>query len=412
MEDAGYPKYRWFILVSLCIVQATAVMALVSPVTIIGEISRTIGVDMGMTTQIIMVAVNIFVGISAFFGGGIIDRLGAYKVWAGCSVLFIAGTLFIPVIGHTVPGILAVRLIQGFGAGPIMATAPLVAAQWFPPKERGIVIGFQGALVSIGAITSMTFVPFVFQKTGNWQTALAWLNIFFVITLILSIIVAVGPEPPVKEVMRHPELSEFDIKKAYKLPATWAALSASLWFNWVVGIFRDVLTNYLSVDPPVGVGLGPLKAGSAMSGVNLAFFIAAVSSGVILEKVFRGKARFPVMLGFIIPAFLWFSIRFSFIYSNTITLIVCMVVGAFGVALTSPLILTFFAKNYPEGIMGKLGGQITTINIAGTLIGEGVGSYALSVTGCYDIAINLVGAGAFMGFLSAFFLKEPKGFPK
>lgn len=415
MEEIVYPKYRWFILVCLCVVQATAVMVLISPNTIIEPISRTIGIDMGTTTQITMVVINIFIGVSAFLGGGIVDRLGAYRVWVGCSILFIIGSLLVPVIGNTVWGMLVIRLIQGFGAGPIMATSALVAAQWFPPEERGIVIGFQGATVSLGAITSLNLIPFIFVKTGSWQAALAWLTVFLAITLILSLIIVLGPEPPVKDAaLRHvaPQACESDIKKAYKLSATWAAILCSLWFSWSVRVINDVITNYLAVEPPVGAGLGPAGAGGVMSGVNAVFTVAAIASGFILEKVFRGRLRALVLLGFILPSVLWFSIKFPAVYSNIFILSGCMWVGAFGLALTSPLILTFFAKNYPEGIMGKLGGLIIVFNITGTLVGTSAGSFALTLTGRYDIAIYLVGAGSFLGFLSAWLVKEPKVFAK
>ena len=413
MEEVIYPKYRWFILVTLCIVQATAVMALVCPTTMIGEISRTMGLDMGVITQITMVAVQIIIGISAFFGGGAVDHFGAYRVWTGCSILFIIGSLLVPVIGNTMWGMLLIRLIQGFGAGPIMATSPLVAAQWFPPRERGIIIGFQGAAVSAGAIVSLNFVPFVFQRTGSWQAALSWLVVFFVITLILSLIVVLGPKPPEKNVTLHPDISgvkKGDIIKAFRLPATWSALFCGLWFSWVVRIFNDVITNYLAVDPPVGAGLGPAGAGGMMSGVNAVFIITALASGFILEKVFRGRLKALVLLGFILSAVLWFSIKFPAVYSNILILSACMWLGAFGIALTSPLIMTFISKSYPEGIMGKLGGLMIVFNQAGIFIGIAAGSLALSITGSYDVAIYLVGAGSFLGFLSAFLLKEPKIF--
>jgi len=413
MEDSIYTRYRWFILVSLCVVQAVAVMALVCPATIIGEIAGTMGIDMGMVTQITMVVVQIFIGVSAFLGGWIVDRLGAYRVWAGCAILLIIGTLLIPAIGNSVWGMLIVRLLHGFGAGAVMTTAPVVAAQWFPSRERGIVIGFQGATVPMGAITSLNFVPLMFRITGSWQLAMASLVVFFTLLLILSLVVALGPKPPVKEACQppdHPCTGVRDIGAAFKLPATWAALLCGLWFSWVVRIFNDVITNYLAVAPPVGAGLGPAGAGGMMSGVNVVFTVTAIASGFILEKVCRGRLRGLVILGFILAAVFWFSIKFPSVYSNVTILSASMFIGAFGIALTSPLITTFFAKNYPEEIMGKLGGLMVVFNQAGIFVGIASGSLALSLTERYDGVIYLMSAGAFMGFLSALLLREPKVF--
>jgi len=294
-----------------------------------------------------------------------------------------------------------------------MATAPLVAAQWFPPQERGIIIGVQGATVSIGAIISFNFVPFVFRKTGSWQEAMAWLSAFLMIALIISLIVVFGPRPPKKDIPQpsdSSQVSDSDIKKAYRLPATWAAILCSMSFSWVVRLINDVITNYLVVDPPVGVGLGPTGAGGILSGVNAVFTITAIASGFILEKIFRGRLKALVLLGFILPTVLLLSIKFPVVYSNVFMLSACMWIGAFGIALTSPLIITFFAKNYPEGIMGKLGGLLIVFNQVGIFVGIAAGSLALSITGRYDGPIYLVGAGAFIGFLSAFLLKEPDVF--
>jgi len=415
MEEISYPRYRWFILLSMCVVQATVVIVLVCPATLIGEISKTMGIDMGMTTQITMVIINIFIGISAFLGGRIIDRFGAYNVWAGCSSLLIIGALLVPVMGDAVVGMLFIRLIHGVGAGPIMATAPLVAAQWFPPKERAIVIGFQGATVAAGAIVSLNFVPFMFRATGSWQAALAWPAVFAIPALILSLIVILGPKPPFEGFESHPDNTDADtgyLQKAYRIPATWAAVFCSLCFSWVVRIMNDLITNYLAVAPPVGAGLGPGGAGGVMSGVNAVFTLAALMSGFMLEKIFKGRISGMASSGFILSAVLWSSIKLPGVYSDIFILSSFLWVGAFGIAVTSPLVMTFFAKNYPQGIMGKLGGLIILFNQIGTFAGTAVGSLALSITGRYDIVIYILGAGAFMGFLSASLLKEPKAFSR
>ena len=418
MSEIAYPKYRYFVVITLCIAQAVVTMILAAPATIIGEMSKTMGLSMGETTALVMVAVNVFVALSAFLGGTLVDKLGAYRVWAACSCLLLIGALLVPLIGNSFLGMLFIRFLQGFGAGPIMATPPLVVAQWSPPQERGIIIGIQGAVVSGGAAISLTFVPFVFQKTGSWQAAMAWVSVFCFLALVLSLIVPLGPKPPVvRKADACPGHTEIEVcsdgtKKAMLLPATWAAALCCFFFSWSGRVFYDMIPNYLAVDPPVGVGLGPLKAGEIMSGLNVIFAVASILSGIILEKVFKGRVKGLVMIGFMMPSLLWFFIKYPVVFSDTLILSSFIWAGGFGFALTFPLVMTFISKTYPKGIMGKLGGLITGFNTIGTLVGLGAGSYALHVTGRYHIPIDLASAGAFLGFLSAILLNEPTAFSK
>jgi len=411
MDLIAPAKYRWFVFGSLCVVQAVVIMIMVSPATLIGEISKTMSIDIGKTTALTMVVINVFVGISAFLSGGIIDRFGAYRIWIAGSCLLILGSILIPFIGNNIPGMLIVRFIQGCGVGPIMSTQSLVMAQWFPKEKRSILIGIQTALVSHGPIICMSFVPFVFQRTGSWETAMASVFIFSTIALALSLAVAFGPEPPAMSCDvrdETPNLRPGDLRTVLFVPTTLAVFFCAFSFSWTQRVFFDMIPSYLAVDTPTGLGLGPLKAGNVMSVVYAVFTVGAISSGIIMEKVFRGRVRVPVMIGFIIPAGLWFSIKYHWVYSDNILLVAALCLGGFPLALIFPLVLSFLAREYPEHIMGKLGGIIVGMSITGGLAGLGGGVYALHLTNLYNTSINLASLGALMGFVAACFLKKPE----
>jgi MFS family permease len=413
MSEIIYPKYRWFVLLTLSIVNAVSVMILVAPATIIGEISKTLGIGLGETTAVTMVIINIFVAISALLGGTIIDRVGAYRVWTTGTGLLILGSILVPVIGRSSTGMLIIRAVHGCGIGPILASLPLVVTQWFAKKERVFIFAIQGIVASLGGATVMSFIPFVFQKTGSWQAAMFWMIIFHVTALLLSLTVLFGPKPPAKdhEAPSHGiDLISKEMKEAFLLPSTWSALICIFLFNWVVRIFNDLIPGYLAIDQPIGVGMGSFNSGKLMSGVYLATMLGLIIGGIIMEKMLKGRPTKLVMTGFIVPAILWYSIKFPGIFSDAFVLSACVLLGGFSLSFTSPLIMAFVAKNYPEHIMGKLGGLITLCIIIGSMSGTATGSYALHVTGLYHVPINLLSLGAFLGFLSAIFLKEPKVF--
>ncbi len=411
MDEVAYSKYRWVVIAALCGVQAVAVAVLVAPATLIGEISRSMGLNPGETIAVTMVSREVFVMLSALAGGPLIDRFGPYRVWIGGSALITFGSFLVPVCGSNLFGMLAIRAVQGIGAGPIMATAPLVVAQWAPSHQRGVIIGIQSTSVSLGAAGSMLLVPFVFQESGSWQMAMAAVGIFVCIALIVSILVLFGPKPPFAGENHvspgKPSGAGHEGRKSIRLTATWAAAICCFCFGWAIRIIYDIIPSYLAIDRPTGLGLGQMNTGKIISGLHISSIAAALLSGILAERYFRGRPRGLVMIGFILCAFLWLFVGFPGLLAPNLMLTLCIWAGGFAVSLTSPLVLTFVSKCYPKHMMGKVSGLITGFSAFGTLAGLALGSYLLNLTGMYEAVIFLISIGAFLGFLSAFFLREP-----
>jgi MFS family permease len=144
--------------------------------------------------------------------------------------------------------------------------------------------------------------------------------------------------------------------------------------------------------------------------VQIAFMAGAVSSGIIAEKIFGGRARPVVMLGFLVTAVTSVMLQFSGITSNTPILVIDLILLGFFMALVNPQIYAFIAKNYPEHLTGKLGGLVTGIGIFGGTAGVAAGATALHVTGMYMLSINIVMLVAMVGILSALALNQLKVF--
>jgi ACS family glucarate transporter-like MFS transporter len=412
MNDIVYPRYRWVVIASLCGMQAMAVSILVAPATLIGEMADAMVLAPGETLAAVMVFRELFVMVSAFTGGILIDRFGPYRVWAGGAVFLILGSLLVPVCGSSLFGMLVIRALHGMGAGPIFATAPLVVAQWAPSRERGIILGVQGTFVSIGAAVSMVFVPAVFHITGSWQTALAGVSLFAFAALGVSLLVVRGPKPPTP-LMESPVPGRSssggrDFARVLVMPVTWAAVSCSFCFGWTIRIVYDIIPSYLTIEQPLGIGMSQMAAGKIMSGLHLFSIAAALSSGFLMERFFRGRARGLVMIGFFLGAFSWLAVWLPEPWSGRLTLSLCMWVGGFGLSLTNPLLLAFISKGYSKDCMGTISGVITGAGALGTLTGLSAGTFALQKTGSYGGVLLLVCLGAILGFLSSLFLKDPK----
>ena len=75
-------------------------------------------------------------------GGWLLDRLGSYRVYAWCIVLWSIFTLLQGFVGSfdvttAIVVLFTLRLLMGFAEGPSFPANGRIVASWFPTKERG-----------------------------------------------------------------------------------------------------------------------------------------------------------------------------------------------------------------------------------------------------------------------------------
>lgn len=159
-----------------------------------------------------------------------------------------------------------------------------------------------GADVAIGTILG----PVLANLTGNWQTGLAYEAGVTVAALIMAVIVAVGPKPPVADFQSSESENLGDMAKEVKTailqPATISALICAFGLAWIFQAMGDLTPSYLAIDPPVGLEKGALVAGSIYSVFSFAYMISAVGSQFFTDKVFKGSTRNTILVGFIASA--------------------------------------------------------------------------------------------------------------
>ena len=144
---------------------------------------------MGQITFITMSIFNIFVIVSAILGGPFLDKFGVMKAYIGGLIIIGIGALLTPFMGSSFEGMIFIRILQGLGTGPIMVSVIPIAARYFPPKQRSIIIVLQGLAVLLGIEFGLVFIPWIFHLTNSWQTSLAWLAPISILGLIFSFIV-------------------------------------------------------------------------------------------------------------------------------------------------------------------------------------------------------------------------------
>ena len=412
IQSVVFSRFRWFVLLALCIVTAGSAMVMISPAPLIGVIAKSTGLSLGEVAGITMGTFNLFMAISALVGGFLIDRFGVIRVWLVGIVLLFLGAVLVPYVGDSASGMTVLRAMVGCGTGPIMASAVSLAAQWFPMSERGIVTGVQGFSVSLGIALGFVVVPGILQSTGSWQAALGWMSVAMIIALIVTLVIVFGPKAPAtSQAMQGSNAGGgVEFKRALLLVATWAGIACAFLNSWEFQAFNDLTPSYLAVEPPVGLGFGPMGAGKFMLMAQIAYMIGSLLSGVIGEKVFGGRAKPMVMMGALVSALCCFALKFSGVYANDSVLLLALIVFGFFASVVNPQVNAFIAKNYPEHITGKVAGLTMALCGFGATIGVAAGALALHATGFYQMSITIVTLVGIIGCIAGVALNPPKIF--
>lgn len=404
-EIIKYPKFRFVILLMALVGTVAQSVVMISPAPLIGEIVKTLEINLGTATIAFMAVFNLALAIGCVVGGAIVDKIGLVRSYILGLVLMAVGSLLVPVVGTSLGILIVLRIIQGLGAGPINGSMSKLAADWFPMKERSMVAGIQGMAVSLGVAIGFIFSPNVFASTSSWQAAMGWTSVFCLVGLVITIVVALGPKPPVVIVETN---AASNFKPYLRLPLTWICVLTAVLLSWVFSAFNDLTPAYLAIPSPVGLGKGPVGAGQYMMVFQIAFMLGAVVSGFLVQKVFGGKEKPVAAMGFLLAAIFCFAIKLPAVYANPTTLVACLVIAGVFMGMPMPTVFSFIAKNYPEHATGKVGGLAMGVGIFGGSIGVVVGSIALHNTGGYQLSITIVSVVAVLGLISALRLTTPK----
>jgi cyanate permease len=239
----------------------------------------------------------------------------------------------------------------------------------------------------------------------------AWISILGIIGLILLVIVAFGPKAPYTKLKATGNIKDklSDFQLALRQPVTYIGALIFICGSWILQAFNDLSPAFLAVAPPIGVGLGPVLAGTIMVANIFGGMIAAASSGFLMKKVTNMQAKPIIITGFICAAIFTYSISLSFINSHMPALVIILLLAGLN-GLTMPCCVAFIALCYPPSITGRIEGIWQGIGIFGGSFGVFAGAAALSATGNYNMSFVIVSAVAIIAVIISLFINPSKAF--
>jgi MFS family permease len=413
MEEVRYLKFRWFVLVAMFVVTAATLTLMIAPAPLAGEISKGLGVDLGVVLAISMMSFTLAVGFGALLGGFVTDKIGLAPMWVASSIAEVIVTLLFYFVGYSITGFLILRIVQGLITGPIQGSIASCCAQWFKYSERTYVAAVQGFSISIGIAVGLVFSPAVFNATHSWLAAISWTALMPGIGLIFALIVLFGPKQIAIESCKDETgtngLLSPDLKKALSYITFYILALMGFIDSWCQQAYNDMATGFYAVAPPVGLGLGPMGAGSKLMFASYAMALGTLAAPVITEKIFRGNAKPTICIGCGVAALLVMLVRF--LHADNSTLLILVPCGIlFFSSFVNPTVFGYIAKHYPGHIAGRLGGFVMGVTIFGATTGLAVSSFLLHRTGFYWASMDVLATVTFAGALIVLALRPPRGF--
>ena len=169
-RDSGFhpqnDSYKWFVLANVML--GTFMAVLDSTIVNVGlpKIMSTFGVGLDKIEWVIT-AYMLSMAVMLPTSGWIADKFGFKRVYFFGLFFFTLGSLLCGLSGDENTLIMS-RVVQGLGAGIIQPLGMAIVTREFPPKQRGIALGFW----AISAAASVSFGPLIggyLVDNFSWQ---------------------------------------------------------------------------------------------------------------------------------------------------------------------------------------------------------------------------------------------------
>jgi MFS family permease len=407
-QSARYPLFRWLVIISLLVSNLSAGIVTAGFSPLMGGVAKDLGIHIGAASFGILGIMGFSAAVGMFFSGFIVDRIGVFKILIGCQMILILTLISIPLFATTFMNTIIIRIFQGLAvAGFTVATTPAMA-KWFPREELGRGIGVMSLGLPMGIMSGLIFSPFFAKTTGSWKTGIAMLSIFVIVALIITAFVAAASKHHQPQALESAnKKDETTLKEVLNMPIFWIGLVIAGFSCWVGNSFNDLSPAYLAINPPVGVGYGSQKGGVLMSLVQVSCIIGPVLAGFLVDKVFKGKNRSLMMVGWILAAVCYTSIIFKDIHNNQGILMLALLLAGFSSPFITVNLMIFSVKVFPPHILGRACGLWLSWGSLTGSVGVMIGSLALCATGFYTAPIVIIGLLSVVGLFLSLFLKEP-----
>lgn len=339
------------------------------------------------TVNVAFTLTIVFLGISAYFGGLWMGKVGPRKVAMTAGLLYGAGVILASLASSSVTLLyLTYGVIAGIGIGLgyIVPIATLI--KWFPDK-RGVITGIAVAGFGAGAVLTAPIAKSLISSMGVFET-FAVLGVVYAVMVVGASLFIKNPPEGYKPEGWEPDTSErsdrsgrdFEFGQALRT-WQWFALWTLLFLNVTAGI------AVISEAAPMTEEIAGASATAAASLVSLiAIFNGAGRFAWAAFSDLIGR-RWVFLAMFVIQAVVFFVLPNASSYALFAAL-ACVILFCYGGGFgTMP---AFAADYFGSKNVGRIYGLMLTAWSAGGVVGPLLISQIRDSTGKYDTALYII----------------------
>lgn len=397
----------------LLIASVSSAMIMISFAPLIGVIKDDLGISAGTASLGFMGFHALMTAIACILSGILVDKIGVFKVLNVAMVILIVSNGSLPWLGHGFWPLVIIRAVEAFGcAAPVVAIGSVVS-NWFPRSEVGIANGAQSVAMSTGMILGLILAPQLAHASSSWQNGLVWLSLGNCLAFV--VVIFVGQASKKYMVVEVAETGKAEIEAAApsvglgQFIFTRAFIVGIICIAgglWTQNAFNDLTPGYLAIEAPVGIGFGAVLAGKLFAIVLGAGIVGSLLGGILMDKVFGGKARPVVLIGFAMIAVCLILLMYPQIYGYRPSLVLCLILTGMGTPFINPIVIGFGTETFPTAVVGKVIGIWMSVALFSQAVGVSLGAVALKATGNYHLSMEIISLVAAIGFIVALFMPK------
>ncbi len=407
MANENLESKRWFIALA-----GVVIMLILGTVyawsVFVKPIVAAQGWEMKVVSRVFMLIIGV-IGISAAFGGILVDKKGPKFVAILGAILYGTGVLLGGIALHTGSFwflLIGYGVIGGIGNGLAYVVPIATLIRWFPDK-RGLITGLAVMGFGFGAFFIGMIIPGLINKVGVANAFLVLGAIYLILNLLASITLKNPPAgwlpkgfTPASTTVSAAD--SFSWTEASKAPQ-WYMLWCMLFLNVTAGMgllsklspmAQEVIKFAQNIDDPAKLAImggGVLATASIFNGLGRLFW-AAVS-----DKIGR-KGTYMVM--FLTQAILYILLP-QITSVLVFTIIACYLLSCLGGGFA--VMPAFAADSFGPTYIGKVYGFLLTAWGAAGVVGGFVFAQFDKQQSLYTAAGCLI-----LGFFIAMMFKRPK----
>src|SRR6195952_5972580 len=251
-------------------------------------------------------------------------------------------------LAGSLPMMIGLRFLQGFGAGPCLLLAANIAADWFRVAKLVSVLGLLGAAWGSAPVVAPAVGGFI-ADFGSWR-------LVFMVLAALTATVGVLVALILPEALRRERRSPINLRAAAGVLGEALRHRAFVAFSMMFGLVAAAQTVFGVVGPflyEVGLGFSSSTYGFIALGIGAANFLGAVTCGAMVQRTTTrrlaiGGSAVLALAGLLILA----SAQFVGLSALAIT-------GGAALALLSIGVLDPLTKGLAMGVFSRNVGLIT-----------------------------------------------------